>query len=252
MGSGTHERELAGAAAAAPKMTGRDLASAVSTTSPYRIEAEGKERARVVAVDLGIKRDILRRLAGIGLSTTVVPSDTPAEQVLAQRPDGVLLSNGPGDPEPLVGVIETTRRLLGRVPLFGVCLGHQVMGLALGARTFKLPFGHHGGNHPVRRLADGRVEITAQNHGFAVDLDPDGADGVRQGTAGAVHPLPLRFTTLFGEVVPTHQNLNDGTLEGLRCLEVPAFSVQFHPEAAPGPHDSAHLFEQFVRMIEER
>ena len=232
-------------------MAGRALASAVSTAVPYRIEVEGKERARVVAVDLGIKRDILRRLAGIGVSTIVVPSDTPAEQVLAQRPDGVLLSNGPGDPEPLAGVIETTRQLLGRVPLFGVCLGHQVMGLALGARTFKLPFGHHGGNHPVRRLADGRVEITAQNHGFAVDLDPDGADGVHEGAGGALHPLPLGIATPFGEGVPTHQNLNDGTLEGLRCLEVPAFSVQFHPEAAPGPRDSAHLFEQFLLMIEE-
>ena len=251
MGSGTYEGELADAAASAPRMAGRDLASAVSTAVPYRIEVEGKERARVVAVDLGIKRDILRRLAAIGVSTIVVPSDTPAEQVLAQRPDGVLLSNGPGDPEPLAGVIETTRQLLGRVPLFGVCLGHQVMGLALGARTFKLPFGHHGGNHPVRRLADGRVEITAQNHGFAVDLDPDGADGVHEGAGGALHPLPLGIATPFGEVVPTHQNLNDGTLEGLRCLEVPAFSVQFHPEAAPGPRDSAHLFEQFLLMIEE-
>jgi len=251
MGSGTYEGELADAAASAPRMAGRDLASAVSTAAPYRIGGEGKEQARAVAVDLGIKRDILRRLAGIGVSTIVVPSDTPAEQVLAQRPDGVLLSNGPGDPEPLSGVIETTRGLLGRVPLFGVCLGHQVMGLALGARTFKLPFGHHGGNHPVRRLADGRVEITAQNHGFAVDLDPDGADGVHEGAGGALHPLPLRIATPFGEVVPTHQNLNDGTLEGLRCLEVPAFSVQFHPEAAPGPHDSTHLFDQFLLMIEE-
>lgn len=251
MGSSVSQGELVEAAASAPRMAGRDLASTVSTAVPYRIEAEGKERGRIVALDLGIKRNILRRLAAIGLSTTVVPGDTPAEQVLAQRPDGVLLSNGPGDPEPLIGATETTRQLLGRVPLFGVCLGHQVMGLALGARTFKLPFGHHGGNHPVRRLADGRVEITAQNHGFAVDLGPQGVDGVREGAAGPLPPLPRRVATPFGEVEPTHQNLNDGTLEGLRCLEVPAFSVQFHPEAAPGPYDSAHLFERFLQMIEE-
>lgn len=252
IGADADEKNLAEAAASAPTMAGQDLASQVSTAVAYRFEAEGTERGRIVAVDLGIKRAILRRLAAAGLSTTVVPAGTPVDRVLAANPDGVLLSNGPGDPEPLAGVIETTRRLLGLVPLFGVCLGHQVMGLALGLRTFKLPFGHHGGNHPVRRLADGRVEITAQNHGFAVDLGAEEVEFIPGGPDHALPRLPMRVATPFGEVAPTHQNLNDGTLEGLRCLDLPAFSVQFHPEAAPGPHDSDYLFDHFLHLIEGR
>jgi len=252
IGSGVDQRELAAAAASAPPMAGRDLASAISTPVDYRVDAQGPERARVVVVDLGVKRFILQRLAALGLAVTVVPAWTSGAEILGRRPDGVVLSNGPGDPGPLRGVIESTRQLLGKLPLLGVCLGHQVMGLALGAGTFKLPFGHHGGNHPVRRLDDGRVEITAQNHGFAVDLWPLAAGGppARRGLPGP-ELLPSRVDTPFGVVVPTCQNLNDGTLEGLRCLDLPAFSVQYHPEAGPGPNDAGHLFERFRRLIEE-
>jgi carbamoyl-phosphate synthase small subunit len=249
VGSDADESEIAAAAAGAPGMSGLDLASSVSTAGPYQVAAQGTEKARVVALDLGIKRDILSQLGTRGLAVTVVPSSTGADEILAHQPQGVFLSNGPGDPEPLTGVIATVRELLGRVPIFGICLGHQVLGLALGARTFKLPFGHHGGNHPVRRLHDSRVEVTAQNHGFAVDLwhlagreAPD-----RAGLPGP-ELLPERVETAFGSVIPTHQNLNDGTLEGLRCLDLPAFSVQYHPEAAPGPHDAAGLFDEFAML----
>jgi carbamoyl-phosphate synthase small subunit len=250
VGSDADDSEIAAAAAAAPGMSGLDLASGVSTAEPYRVAALGAEKARVVAIDLGIKRDILSQLGARGLSVTVVPSSTGADDVLARQPQGVFLSNGPGDPEPLAGVIATVRALMGRVPIFGICLGHQVLGLALGARTYKLPFGHHGGNHPVRRLLDSRVAVTAQNHGFAVDLwrlmgqeIPD-----RIGLPGP-ELLPERVETPFGTVIPTHQNLNDGTLEGLRCLDLPAFSVQYHPEAAPGPHDAAGLFDEFMALM---
>jgi len=252
LGSDVDQRDLAALAAPAPLMAGRDLASVVSTRAPYRVAARGEERARVAVVDLGVKRSILQRLAALGLAVTVVPTGTSAAEILAHRPDGVILSNGPGAPEPLVGVIENTRLLLGRLPLLGVCLGHQVLGLAIGAATFKLPFGHHGGNHPVRRLDDGRVEITAQNHGFAVDLWPLAIGGPppRHGLPGP-ELLPPSVDTPFGSVVPTHQDLNDGTLEGLRCLDLPCFSVQFHPEGGPGPNDAAHLFTRFAQMIEE-
>jgi carbamoyl-phosphate synthase small subunit len=164
----------------------------------------------------------------------------------------VFVSNGPGDPEPLTTTTETLRGLIGRVPIFGICLGHQVLALALGARTFKLPFGHHGGNHPVRRMIDGRVEITAQNHGFAVDLWSlaDGEVPERNGLVTS-NLLPVEVETDFGTLVPTHQNLNDGTLEGFRLREAPLFTVQFHPEAAPGPSDSAYLFDEFVTLIGE-
>ncbi|HET9204372.1 MAG TPA: glutamine-hydrolyzing carbamoyl-phosphate synthase small subunit [Acidimicrobiia bacterium] len=252
IGAGVSEAELREMAASAPSMVGRDLATSVSTRSPYSLGAQGPRRGKVVAIDLGMKRDILANLTVRGFDVEVVPAGTTADQVLASDPDGVFVSNGPGDPEPLIGVTETLRGLLGNVPLFGICLGHQVLGLAVGASTYKLQFGHHGGNHPVRRLDDGRVEITAQNHGFAVDLwSLAGREAPeRRGLAGP-DLLPDSVDTDFGPVVPTHQNLNDGTLEGMRLREIPAFSVQYHPEAAPGPRDARGLFDRLTRMIEE-
>jgi carbamoyl-phosphate synthase small subunit len=251
LGVDVDEVELRSIAESAPSMEGQDLVSGVTTPIPYHLDPQGPARGRVVAIDLGIKRDMLSHLTGRGFSVDVVPADTDLEAILALEPDGVFMSNGPGDPEPLHRTTETIRGLLGRVPLFGVCLGHQVLGLALGAQTFKLPFGHHGGNHPVRRLDDDRVEITAQNHGFAVDLWSlsQGSAPARIGLAGR-DLLPETVDSPFGTVVSTHQNLNDGTLEGMRLLEVPAFSVQFHPESAPGPRDSHGLFDDFVSLIE--
>ena len=252
MGAGVTEAELREIAAAAPSMVGRDLASEVSTREPYHLEAEGDDRGLVVAIDLGKKQDILRNLTKRGFSVDVVPAAMSSEAILARGPVGVFVSNGPGDPEPLQETTATLRGLIGEVPLFGICLGHQVLGLAVGARTFKLPFGHHGGNHPVRRLSDGHVEVTAQNHGFAVDLwsltdeDPPARDGL----AGP-ELLPEYVDTEYGPVRPTHQNLNDGTLEGLVLHDHPAFSVQYHPEAAPGPHDAAPLFDRFASLIAE-
>ncbi|MGH8925766.1 MAG: glutamine-hydrolyzing carbamoyl-phosphate synthase small subunit [Acidimicrobiia bacterium] len=243
MGSGVAESELAERAASAAPMAGQPLAYEVSTRHPYHIPARGDCKGNVVAIDLGIKRDILKQMAARGLEVDVVPAATSSVDILARKPDGVFLSNGPGDPEPLVEVTTTLRELIGKVPIFGICLGHQVFGLALGAATFKLPFGHHGGNHPVRRLADGRVAITTQNHGFAVDL------ARLTNGRGELGGLPATVETDFGTVVPTHQNLNDGTLEGMRSLDVSAFSVQFHPEAAPGPHDAVTLFDDFMDLM---
>ena len=168
-----------------------------------------------------------------------------------RQPDGVFVSNGPGDPEPLRATIETLQAILGSTPVFGICLGHQVMGLAMGAETFKLPFGHHGGNHPVRRLEEGSIEITAQNHGFAVDIWSLSDDTMPdRGRLVGRELLPESVETSFGTVVPTHQNLNDGTLEGMRFEDIPAYSVQYHPESAPGPSDSRGLFDDFVALIE--
>src|SRR5438105_5264958 len=232
---------LVSKAKASPSMVGLDLASRVSTgfrydwnePSPDIFEAEGRERPaprfRVVAYDYGIKHNILRRLVDVGCSVTVVPAATPASDVLEMKPDGVFLSNGPGDPEPVEYAAKAVRDLMGRVPIFGICLGHQIIGLALGGRTYKLKFGHHGGNHPVVDLETQKVEITAQNHGFAVDPDSLNAN----------------------EVQFTHVNLNDQTLEGLRHKSAPMFSVQYHPEASPGPHDAVYLFEQFRKLMEE-
>lgn len=251
MGSGVSEAEIKEAAASAPGMEGRDLASTVTTPKPYRLETDVDRKGRVAAIDLGMKIDITRNLTARGYDIDVVPAATSAEAIMELAPDGVFVSNGPGDPEPLISTVETLRGLLGKVPLFGICLGHQVLGLALGASTYKLPFGHHGGNHPVRRWADGRVEITAQNHGFAVDLwSLAGGDAPpRNGLVGP-ELLPASVSTEWGIARPTHQNLNDGTLEGLILNDVPAFSVQYHPEAAPGPRDAAGLFDDFDRLIE--
>ncbi len=173
-----------------------------------------------------------------------MPAATAADAVISYAPDGVFLSNGPGDPEPLTESIIAVRGLLGKVPIFGICLGHQILGLALGATTFKLPFGHHGGIHPVRRRLDGRVEITSQNHGFAVDLSS--APSSTQTPPANVLPA---LETPYGRVVATHHNLNDGTLEGLACRDASAFSVQYHPEAAPGPNDASALFDRFASRV---
>jgi carbamoyl-phosphate synthase small subunit len=186
-------------------------------------------RFHVVAYDFGVKRNILRMLAERGCRITVVPAKTTAKEVLAMEPDGVFLSNGPGDPEPLDYAIGTIRELLGKTPIFGICLGHQLLSLACGATTFKLKFGHRGANQPVQNLQTGRVEITSQNHGFAVSADD----------------LPASLAV-------THRNLNDGTIEGIRHRELPAYSVQYHPEASAGPHDSAYLFDDFWTMIESQ
>ncbi len=235
------EAALIAKAKAVPSMVGLDLASRVTTlwryqwTEPTRdIFAAGKQtpgpaRYHVVAYDYGIKQNILRKLVDVGCRVTVVPATMTAEDVLTLKPDGVFLSNGPGDPEPLEYAARAVRGFMGKVPVFGICLGHQIIGLALGGRTYKLKFGHHGGNQPVMNLETRKVEITAQNHGFAVDPDSLNAN----------------------DVALTHMNLNDQTLEGLRHKSLPLFSVQYHPEASPGPHDSAYLFNRFAEMMEE-
>src|SRR3954467_10778505 len=215
------ERTLKEAAIAEPGTDGVDLVATVTTGEPYVVEGGPM---RVVAYDFGIKSSILRLLREIA-TVEVVPASTPAEAVLDRRPDGVFLSNGPGDPAAVTYAVDAIRGLLGEVPVFGICLGHQLLGTALGGNTYKLKFGHHGGNHPVRRVATGGVEITSQNHNYAV-------------VEGSIDSADV-----------THVNLNDGVVEGLRCRDVPAFSVQYHPEAGPGPHDALYLFAEFADLI---
>ncbi|MEW5975609.1 MAG: glutamine-hydrolyzing carbamoyl-phosphate synthase small subunit [Acidobacteriota bacterium] len=230
-----------------PEMVGRDLAKEVTCQKPFHWQDPSLDifqnprhsgavpqpaRAedlpfRVVAFDFGIKHNILRLLVDSGCRVTVVPAHTSAQQVLDMDPDGIFLSNGPGDPEPVTYAIQTVRELMSQKPIFGICLGHQILGLAVGGRTYKLKFGHHGGNHPVRHLKTGKVEITAQNHGFAVDIDSLSKENI--------------------EI--THINLNDYTLEGFRHRRFPLFCVQYHPEASPGPHDSRYLFDEFRSLM---
>jgi carbamoyl-phosphate synthase small subunit len=223
-GTTVDEAALRGAAAAEPGTDGVDLVAQVTTAAPYTV---GDGPRRVVAYDFGIKTTILRHLSALA-TVEVVPASTPAAEVLARQPDGVFLANGPGDPATVPDAVAAIRDLVGAVPVFGICLGHQLLGRAVGAETVKLPFGHHGGNHPVRDVRSGRIDITSQNHSFAVDADtlPSGAE-------------------------LTHVNLNDGVCEGFALPAERAFSVQHHPEAGPGPHDAAHLFDRFAELMEE-
>jgi carbamoyl-phosphate synthase small subunit len=245
-------------AQAAPSIVGRDLAATVTCGKAYRwTEGSGEwipslgdkprasatRRWHVVAYDFGVKRNILRRLVDVGCDVTVVPASATATQVEALKPDGIFLSNGPGDPEGVPYAVEAVRQLIGRHPVFGICLGHQILGLALGFNTYKLKFGHHGANHPVMDLRTRRVEITSQNHNFAVEV------------AGPISVMPERppvVDTSFGQVLVTHLSLNDHSVEGLACVDLPVFSVQYHPEASPGPHDSAYLFTEFTQLLENQ
>jgi carbamoyl-phosphate synthase small subunit len=226
---------------ALPGLVGRDLVKEVTVDQPFTWREGAWDLARgyraappgeckVVALDAGIKLNILRQLAATGCDVTVVPATTPAAAVMEMKPDGVVLSNGPGDPEAVPHLVDTVREIVGKVPVFGICLGHQILGLAAGGRTYKLPFGHHGANHPVKDLATGKIEITSQNHGFSVDPGSVASHGWE----------------------PTHVNLNDNTCEGLRHREWPVFSVQYHPEASPGPHDANYLFRRFRDLMKGR
>lgn len=221
-----------------PGLVGRDIVKNVSVKKAYNwdkgvIDVLGSKRIKpvkkykVVAFDFGIKQNILRLLYSHGCEVVVVPAKTTAKEVLAYKPDGVFLSNGPGDPAPVDYAVETVKKLLGKCPIFGICLGHQILAIALGAKTYKLKFGHRGANHPVKNLKTGKIEVTSQNHGFCVDMD----------------------SLNRKDIELTHLNLNDNTNEGLYCKELMAFSVQYHPEASPGPHDSVYLFDEFVKLM---
>ena len=210
-----------------PEMAKRELASSVSAADSYDVGSDGEERFHIVAYDFGVKTNSLREFAKYGCRVTVVPSDTPANKVLELKPDGIFLSNGPGDPAAMSAVVEQIKLLTAsNVPMFGICLGHQLIGEAFGGSTYKLKFGHRGGNQPIKDLTTGKIEITSHNHGFAVSAD-----------------------SLPADVEVTHVNLNDRTVAGLRHKTLPIFSVQYHPESAPGPHDSEYLFERFVRLM---
>jgi carbamoyl-phosphate synthase small subunit len=240
-GNQLDDRALVERAQSIPKMEGSDLVRGVTSQDPFdwpeedpgefgiKLERRAKRRLKVAAYDYGMKWNIMRRLSAHGCDVRVYPAFTPAADLLASDPDGVFLSNGPGDPAPLTYAIENAKAIAASgVPTFGICLGHQVLGLAFGGRTFKLKFGHRGANHPVKQLSTGKIEITSQNHGFAVDPE-----------------------TLPSDVEVTHRNLYDGTVEGLRHTTQPVFSVQYHPEASPGPHDADYLFHDFIKLIEE-
>ena len=238
-------------ARAAPSILGRDLVKEVTCGAPYKwTEGSGSwnynhpsrsNSFKVVAYDFGIKYNILRRLVDQGFEVTVVPASTTADDTLALNPDGIFLSNGPGDPEGVPYAVDAVRALFDKRPIFGICLGHQIIGLALGLQTYKLKFGHHGANHPVLDLETRKVEITSQNHNFAV----------RGGEVAEAGTKPVPWTTAYGRVQLTHVSLNDDAVEGLRCLDLPAYSVQYHPEASPGPHDASYLFHRFTHLMSQ-
>ncbi|MBH0201863.1 MAG: glutamine-hydrolyzing carbamoyl-phosphate synthase small subunit [Nitrospira sp.] len=239
----------------APGIIGRDLAVEVTCARPYDWtmgtgdwapsayggECRPSKVWRIVAYDFGVKHNILRRLVDVGCQVTVVPASTSAVEIEALKPDGIFLSNGPGDPEGLPYAAQTMEKLIGRYPIFGICLGHQILCLALGLKTYKLKFGHHGANHPVMDLRTRKVEITSQNHNFAVQ----GPTSLSE-----VPKTPPMIDTRYGKLSLTHVSLNDYSIEGMACLDHAVFSVQYHPEAAPGPHDAAYLFDEFVRLME--
>ena len=267
---------LVGKAKASEPIVGVNLASTVSCSEPhsfgpndlvaskaFALTPPAPMRYRVVAYDCGIKRSILEGLVRAGCEVTLVPWNTPASEVLAMAPDGVFLSNGPGDPEAVAGTYDQVEKLLGKVPIFGICLGHQMICKAAGARIEKLKFGHHGGNQPVMNLLTGRVEITAQNHGFNLVFPSLGQLVGESKKASSTHPDDLRFciengiapvvqNARYGGIRLTHVNLNDGTAEGIMFTDIPAFSVQYHPEACPGPTDSHYLFTAFARLMDGR
>lgn len=264
------EASLVAKAKAAPALVGQNLVEGVSdpqgtsseppTSHAFALAPAKAQTRKVVAYDCGVKDSILENLARAGCEVSCVSWDTPAEEVLAEGPDGVFLSNGPGDPDAVTATFEQAAKLIGRVPIFGICLGHQMLGLAAGGRAEKLKYGHRGGNHPVQNLITGRVEITAQNHGFGILLESLGSLIPEESGGFAHHEEDLRAwaqrgvapvvrNDRFGRIQLTHVNLNDGTLEGIRFLDVPAFSVQYHPEASPGPADAHYLFTAFMRLM---